>query len=90
MITVTYILNPEDFYRTLYHFMYLNNHLMKNWTDNRKKVSQSDNFLFYIRNISESVSEPLRVIPNESEKRFVFHKIKNGQKSIRTSHIQYG
>ena len=41
--------------------------------------SQSELFQF----IQISVSEPMRNIPNQSEKRFVSRLIKNGQKSIR-------
>ena len=41
--------------------------------------SQSELFLF----IPISVSEPMRIIPNQSEKRFVSRLMKNGQKSIR-------
>ena len=36
----------------------------------------------------ESVSEPFRVIPNQSEKCFVSHSIENGKKSIRHNEIQ--
>ena len=39
------------------------------------------------RAISEFVYEPFRVIPNQSEKRFVSHLMKNGQKSIRLNLI---
>ena len=35
------------------------------------------------RFIPISVSEPMRIIPNQSEKRFVSRLMKNGQKSIR-------
>ena len=41
------------------------------------------------RAIPESVSEPFRVIPNQSEKRFVSRLMKNGQKSIRLNLIQF-
>ena len=45
------------------------------------KFSPSQSELF--RFIPISVSEPMRIIPNQSEKRFVSRFIKNGQKSIR-------
>ena len=40
-----------------------------------------------IRTIPISVSEPMRIIPNQSEKPFVSHLMKNGQKSIRPNLI---
>ena len=45
--------------------------------------SQSELFRF----ILISVSEPMRIIPNQSEKRFVSRLMKNGQKSIRLNPI---
>ena len=45
--------------------------------------SQSELFRF----IPISVSEPMRIIPNQSEKRFVSRLMKNGQKSIRLNPI---
>ena len=45
--------------------------------------SQSELFRF----ISISVSEPMRIIPNQSEKLFVSRFMKNGQKSIRLNPI---
>ena len=45
--------------------------------------SQSELFRF----IPISVSEPMRIIPNQSEKRFVSRLMKNGQKSIRLNTI---
>ena len=45
--------------------------------------SQSELFRF----ILISVSKPMWIIPNQSEKRFVSHLMKNGQKSIRPNPI---
>ena len=45
--------------------------------------SQSELFRF----IPISVSEPVRIIPNQSEKRFVSRLMKNGQKPIRLNPI---
>ena len=45
--------------------------------------SQSELFLF----IPISVSESIRIIPNQSEKRFVSRLMKNGQKSIRLNPV---
>ena len=45
--------------------------------------SQSELFQF----IPISVSEPMRIIPNQSEKRFVTRLMKNGKKSIRPNPI---
>ena len=45
--------------------------------------SHSEIFRF----IPISVSEPMRIIPNESEKRFVSRLMKNGKKSIRPNPI---
>ena len=41
------------------------------------------------RFIPISVSEPMRIIPNQSEKRFVSHLMKNDQKSIRFNPINF-
>ena len=46
-------------------------------------LSQSELFRF----IPISVSEPMRIIPNQSEKRFVSCLMKNSQKSIRLNPI---
>ena len=40
-----------------------------------------------IRTIPISVSEPMRITLNQSEKRFVFRLMKNGKKSIRPNPI---
>ena len=48
--------------------------------------SQSELFLF----IPISVSEPMRIIPNQSEKLFVSCLMKNSQKSIRLNSIHSG
>ena len=45
--------------------------------------SQSELFRF----IPIFVSEPIRIIPNQSEKRFISRLMKNGQKSIRLNPI---
>ena len=45
--------------------------------------SQSEPFRF----ISIFVSQPIRIIPNQSKKRFVSRSMKNGQKSIRINLI---
>ena len=47
--------------------------------------SQSELFRF----LPIPVSEPMRIIPNRSEKRFVLHLMKNGQKSIRLNPINF-
>ena len=47
--------------------------------------SQSELFRF----IPIFVSEPMRIIPNQSEKRFVSSLMKNGQKSIRLNPINF-
>ena len=44
---------------------------------------QSELFRF----IPVSVSEPMRIIPNQSEKRFISRLMENGQKSIRLNPI---
>ena len=46
--------------------------------------SQSELFQF----IPISVSEPVRIIPNQTKKRFVSSLMKNGQKTIRLNPIQ--
>ena len=43
------------------------------------KVSDGNSLRF----ILISASEPMRIIPNQSEKRFITRLIKNGKKSIR-------
>ena len=68
--------------------------LMKN---GKKSIRQSDLMRGNYQNESNpirkqvfnpiSVSEPMRIIPNQSEKRFVSHLMKNGQKSIRPNLI---
>ena len=45
--------------------------------------SQSELFRF----IPISVSDPMRIIPNQSEKRFVYRLMNNGQKTIRLNPI---
>ena len=45
--------------------------------------SQSELFRF----IPIFVSEPMRIIPNQSEKRFVSRLMKNGQKSVRLNSV---
>ena len=51
------------------------------------KFIPSQSELFWI--ILISVSERMRIIPKQSEKRFLFRLIKNCQKSIRTNPINF-
>ena len=79
------------FYETLGYKKSLTIHCLKDCTNYLKQhypgediglkfiPSQSELFRF----IPISVSEPMRIIPNQSEKRLLSRLMKNGQKSIR-------